>query len=383
MLLLCSNDMAQNTFETKDDVYCRDSSAKFYKHLSRDLSNTNIPYTPGWTILSDYSDEFNASSLNTNKWIVKNEECHQYQPQVGFINSINNVYEGNGKLYLTVTPNVDSILCYSSWIGQWTIPKLLSGWVRTVDTFRYGYIETRCYLPQNHHYWPCFWTTGRTSNDYGEVDVFERTDGHNTDYPNIIRQNCYSGTPAENHSYLSQILSFQQSISGDSLVFGAEILPHEIVFYINGKVSSHVKYKENMYNDWNTFTCTDIDELIGMHVILSLTCAPSQQTIPSPIESAWFDYFRCYKLIRGTVDTYHPTVFTPSNESTKVYPHVVLGGSGHVANIATSTAIWAEQDIVLDKGFELSANTSFSARVISVPNPETSTLYIQNCKETQ
>lgn len=42
------------------------------------------------------------------------------------------------------------------------------------------------------------------------------------------------------------------------------------------------------------------------------------------------------------------------------------------------TIVWAEQDIVLDKGFELSAGTSFSARVISVPNPQSSQLYIQN-----
>ncbi len=61
-----------------------------------------------------------------------------------------------------------------------------------------------------------------------------------------------------------------------------------------------------------------------------------------------------------------------------VYPHVILGGEGHMANVTTSTAVWAEQDIVLDKGFELSAGTSFSARVISVPNPQSLQLYIQN-----
>lgn len=75
----------------------------------------------------------------------------------------------------------------------------------------------------------------------------------------------------------------------------------------------------------------------------------------------------------------HPIDFTPSNESTKVYPHVILGGTGCVANVSTSSAIWAEQDIILDKGFELSEGTSFSARVISVPDASNSNLYIQNC----
>ena len=385
MILFSLNIMAQNINETggtsKERVYCRDSTNKFYKHLSRTISPTNIPITPGWNVLSGFSDEFNGTSLDENKWLVRDKKIHQYQPEVGFLNSIDNVSEKDGKLYLTVTPNVNSIMCQNDNTGVWETPKLLSGWISTNDTFRYGYIETRCYLPQNHHYWPCFWTTGRLPNDYDEVDIFERTEGHDTDYPHVIRQNCYDGTPAANHSYLSQILNCSQNISGDSLVFGAEILPHEIVFYINGKVSSHVKHDEALYNDWNNFTCTDMDEMIPMKVIISLTCAPSQQTVPLPQESAWFDYFRCYKLIRGSVDTYHPVVFSHSAQSTMVYPHVILGGNGHVANVSTPTAIWAEQDIILDKGFELPAATSFSARVISVPNPEDSPLYMNTLED--
>ncbi len=112
-----------------------------------------------------------------------------------------------------------------------------------------------------------------------------------------------------------------------------------------------------------------------MHVLLTLTCDPTQTTIPLPNESTWFEYARCYKLERGCVETYHPTIFTPTNESTKVYPHIILGGTGCSANVNTATAIWAEQDIILDKGFELSAGTRFSARVISVPDPEHSPLY--------
>lgn len=86
-----------------------------------------------------------------------------------------------------------------------------------------------------------------------------------------------------------------------------------------------------------------------------------------------------HKLKKGGIEIYHPVTYQPSSESTKVYPHVILGGDGHSAIINTSTAVWAEQDIVLDKGFELSANTPFSARVISVPN-QYSPLYIQNCQ---
>lgn len=78
----------------------------------------------------------------------------------------------------------------------------------------------------------------------------------------------------------------------------------------------------------------------------------------------------------ANVSTYHPVVFSVSDESTKVYPHVILGGVGCTAVVNSPAGIWAEQDIILDKGFELSANTPFSARVISVPNGSESELYI-------
>lgn len=120
--------------------------------------------------------------------------------------------------------------------------------------------------------------------------------------------------------------------------------------------------------------------MIPMYAILEMMATKDglqEGTFPLPYDSCKFDYFRCFKLSRGSVDTYHPTAFIPSDESTKVYPHVILGGTGCTAQISTSTAIWAEQDIILDKGFELSAGTPFSARVISVPNPTNSPLYIQ------
>ncbi|MBR4838340.1 MAG: hypothetical protein IK004_07880 [Bacteroidales bacterium] len=79
-------------------------------------------------------------------------------------------------------------------------------------------------------------------------------------------------------------------------------------------------------------------------------------------------------------NSYHPLVFTPSAESCKVYPNVILGGDGYTATVNTSTAVWAEQTIILDKGFEIPAGVTFSARRIKHgwDNAETSPLYIGN-----
>lgn len=353
--------------------------------LTVEYNQIVLSNTIGWRYDQIYSDEFEGNHINTSKWNIPNNTWHSPNSAVGFINSPNNVRTENGKLRLSVTANEDSLLCYCSWdtVSQYIVPKLLAGRVSSTQLIRYGYFETLCYLPKNHNYWPCFWTYHRDAfnEDYDEVDIFERTRSDSTDKPNIIRQNCYNNIGYPDQSQITQILTFPDSITGKTIVFGAEILPEEVVFYINGHVSSHLKYHPSPIQDSLNplYTCTDIEEMIEMHALLTLTCDPTQTSIPLPQESALFEYFRCYKLERGDVNTYHPTVFIPSDESTKVYPHVIIGGSGCTAVVNTSTAVWAEQDILLDKGFEVPVGTTFSARVISVPNPESSPLYIQNC----
>lgn len=375
MMLLSLNIMAQK--DTDNAEYC----GYLKKRFKVNYPSNSQSITAGWRYDSSYSDEFNGNEINRDKWSVKHEKYHPNFGNTGFMDRVENVRVENGKLFFSVTENDETIVCQHLWENTTTTPALLCGYLDSEFKVYYGYIEVECYLPNNHHYWPCFWTTGRDTSipDYDEVDVFERTKDDGTDLPNILRQNCYNGTGTEHRSKLTQILTFNESITGRVSVFGVEILPEETVFYINGHVTSHVKHHNGWENSWNTFTCTDNEEMIPMKIVLDMAFPSDQEEIPIPHEDSWFEYFRYYKLQRGSLDTYHPTVFIPSPESTMVYPHVILGGDGFQASVNTSTAIWAEQDIVLDKGFELSANTSFSARVISVPNPESSPLYLQTC----
>lgn len=358
------------------------------KQLSLNYPTDILLCTPGWRIDYNISDDFEGTVIDTSKWKIPDNQYYHETHYIGYVNSPNCIWIENGRLMLRVLPNSDSLACVYPW-GNLPpkTPSFITSAITSKDTIRYGYIETECYLPKNHHYWPCFWTTGRISSNYSEVDVFERT-GNNSidDRPNVIRQNCY--TYASNlppgkdniNSKTTQILTFPDSITGRTSVFGVEILPKEVVFYINGHVTSHLKYTEDTtsVNSWNSYTCTHIEEMIPVLIKLTMNCYPGTKILPQPNEPACFSYFKYYRLERGDTDTYHPTVFTPSNESTKVYPHIILGGTGCTANITTSTAIWAEQDIVFDKGFEVAAGTSFSARVINVPNPGSSPLYKQN-----
>ena len=363
----------------EDTTYCH-----WVKKRINAIREDSCQLNPGWRYDTIYSDEFEGTTINTNKWYIYDHYVHGNNKKMGYMNDPENIRIDNGRLLLNVTPNTDSVVCYTHSVPQISYkPYFLSGGVKTYQKMRYGYFETECYLPKNHHYWPCFWIQANdvSISEYGEVDVFERTKDDDTDDPKILRQNCYDDFEYDEWSTSTQIRYFPDSITGKATVFGVEILPMELVFYINGHVSSRLRYDPEITNYWNTFTCSDVEELLPMNMRLSLNCRPGISEIPQPHEPAWFSYARCYKLKRGDTDTFHPTNFVPSEESTKVYPHIILGGAGCTASVNTPTAVWAEQDIVFDKGFVLSAGTSFTARVVQVPDPDHSPLYIQNCHQ--
>ena len=325
------------------------------------------------------SDEFEGVQINTSKWKVYDRYYHPSDNPTAYLKE--NVCVNNGHLVISVSYDPDSIVCSSFNPNPPKPFTYFCGKVIAKMPIQYGYLETKCYLPQNCRYRPGFWTYNRPSqSQYDEIDVFEMH--HDLEHGDRqFLQNCYHGLKNPDQSKTYQRLTFSTPFTGRESTFGVEILPHEIVFYVNGHVTSHLRYNSELNsNSWNTFTCGDVDEMIPMYAILELAVTKEglpEGTFPLPYDSCKFDYFRCFKLSRGSVDTYHPTVFIPSDESTKVYPHVILGGTGCTAQISSSTAIWAEQDIILDKGFELSAGTPFSARVISVPDPTNSPLYIQ------
>lgn len=376
MILLSLDIYAQQTIPNPANGREVDYCSYLKKYLELDFPTTSLPPTQGWIKIDTLSDEFEDTLIDFDKWKVLDEYYHTGNDQTGYLKE--NVCIEDGYLAIFLSYNPSGIECQNNSADP-KIFNYFTGKVVSNNRIQYGYLETKCYFPQNCRYRPGFWTYYQRFSQplYDEIDVFEMY--KDLQYGNRqFLQNCYHNINYPNTSKCYQRLTFSTPFSGQEATFGVEILPHEIVFYVNGHVTSHLRYNNELANSWNTFTCTDVDEMIPMVSILEMMATIDGLqggAFPLPYDSCKFDYFRCYKLSRGSVDNYHPTVFIPSEESAKVYPHVILGGTGCTAQINTSTAIWAEQDIILDKGFELSAGTLFSARVISVPDPANSPLY--------
>lgn len=384
LIFIGLNSMAQIMIDklNTESTYCN----ILEKQITFKYSNVQLPVVDGWIIDTTYSDEFEGIAVNEIKWTKQNRYIHDNNHKVAAMWYNANVI--NGKLVLSA--------CYSPGgepINDTTTIHFLTGSIISKKQIRYGYYEIECYLPRNHHFRPCFWTWGEKQSDveedynpYNEIDVNENPD----ESPFDIQQNAYTNLNYSDISKTRQHLRVvdsngdPDSIMGKTSRFGVEVLPYEIVWYINGRVSSHLVYSDNnaATNSFSMFTCSDIMKMRPMYIILSFNFTPDtiNNTVPSPYEDFTVEYFRCYKMERGWQNTYHPSVFTPSAESCKVYPNVILGGSGYTAVVNTSTAVWAEESIILDEGFTLTAGNTFSARIIKhgTETPSSSPLYIGN-----
>ncbi len=353
------------------------------KYLYFQYNPTQLPVDAGWIKDDVYSDEFDESVLNGSKWKKYDLYIHEHNLNVGCLKE--NVNVSNGKLILSAYYSSTGTMMPHQ--GDSLNIHYLTGAIISRRLIRYGYYEIECYLPKNHHLRPCFWAWGEIGqgqhdefNDYNEIDVNENPD----ESPCDIQQNIYTNYKHPNPSGTRQHLTVSDSIMGKTSRFGVEVLPYEIVWYINGRVSSHLRYTIDTAsaNGFSMFTYSDITKTRPMYIRLSfnMSVVTSVPGLPTPYEDFTVEYFRCYKMERGRQNTYHPSVFTPSAESCKVYPNVILGGSGYTAVVNTSTAVWAEQSIILDEGFTLTAGNTFSARIIQhgTENPATSPLYIGN-----
>lgn len=121
-----------------------------------------------------FEDDFNSSSLDLTKWVVKNNQTHCKPCELQlYIDAGVSVSEGN----LVISTKRDHVVGPNGQVFNFS-----SGWIDTHTKFsqRYGLFEANAKLaPQNSTgLWPAFWTLPDQEVCWpmgGEIDVFEYT----------------------------------------------------------------------------------------------------------------------------------------------------------------------------------------------------------------
>jgi hypothetical protein len=176
-------------------------------------------------------------------------------------------------------------------------------------------------------------------------------------------------------SKLIQTVDFNNAFVGQWAIFAVEWLPEEMNFYINGQISKSVKFAEEStgLTDWskNDFTCINFLNQTDQRIQISLSLDTLVYNNPDLSESFEVEYVRSYKLKKGNDDEYWPLNFSMADTNMfKVHKSIRLGWDGHTAiiPIGHNITLWAREGIVLDKGFVVTANTTFVARNIKTTN---------------
>jgi beta-glucanase (GH16 family) len=188
------------------------------------LNKANAEPPTGKTWQLTFSDEFDKSSLDTEKWVVREGKRRE-----GFWDKGGVIQPGDGFLHLRTYFDK----------GQ-----VNSGSIDSRSRFeqRFGFFEARCQLPSVAGHWSAFWLLAR---DFGksssaeisgaEVDIFEYHTLLGSGVHHAVHWPKY-GPSLQSRKQVSPMLDI-----GGFHVFGLLWERDRYVFYIDGKQTWEVK----------------------------------------------------------------------------------------------------------------------------------------------
>ncbi|MBN9391439.1 MAG: glycoside hydrolase family 16 protein [Chloroflexi bacterium] len=184
-----------------------------------------------------FSDEFNGSAIDTNKWttcywwdnngctIVTNNELEWYQP--------GNVLENNGTLKLQarqshVQGTNGRAYNYTSGVIT-TGPKTYDSGNSPKFVFQYGYVEFRAKVLSGAGLWPTLWLLPATMNSLPEIDIMEVIGND----PSTLHMHYHYKNSAGVE--MDDGVSWQgPNFSADWHTYAVDWEPNAIVWYVDG-----------------------------------------------------------------------------------------------------------------------------------------------------
>jgi beta-glucanase (GH16 family) len=206
---------------------------KYTKKLLQSLSLMAVLCSPtaaladppgdDWTLV--FSDDFNGTTLNKNKWSTcywwadEKKGCtnggsgdlHWYQPDDVFVN--------NGILRLRAQKR------------QMNGYEYTSGMISSHDkfAFQYGYAEMRAKMPKGRGFWTTFWLGSQGKKWPPEIDIAEYLGSE----PNNVHMTVHYSTPTSKHQ--SSPWGYTGAdFSADYHTYAVEWNPKEIIWYVDG-----------------------------------------------------------------------------------------------------------------------------------------------------
>jgi beta-glucanase (GH16 family) len=199
------------------------------------LWSVSVPAVAGWDLRFD--DEFDGSQLDRSRWATRLIYEHE---TLDHLNDEAQRYRDNGNH--VVSSGALALVARKTPTG-WE-----SGMIRSLQTFYYGYFETRVKFPKGRGIWPAFWI----NSDYDlegkvswppEADIFEYVVNGVEDRPDMIHsagsqmKGEHVGFSYVDPKFNTNLNDFfaGHPLNDDWHVFGFLWLPHAYTVYLDGR----------------------------------------------------------------------------------------------------------------------------------------------------
>jgi hypothetical protein len=366
-----------------------------------------------WILNTSVSDEFSYTGTHSqvisqieNKWhfIETNGNKKVYDanwnfvyPQSFFTDDGSNIELANGvcEIYAKYQPGQYPWPCGNCWGNQGTPTQqsfdYTNGMLISDAQTSYGFYEVRVRFPYFHNQRektrgvaPSFWFFSdhpklpANTYGYGEIDVFEQVDNYEAEYPFNNNDYCFAPNihfdqingnngrtqnvqygfigwrdPEDYKAPLNYPVSFAD---GQFHVIGFEWQKNYVSFYVDGNEVGSLNFEQDKLLPMNAYLNNGMTEGLA---ILAQTIFPFKYEI---------DYYRFYEFADNPNPT--PLVISTSNYSNITLGfdkrlNITIGGSGLTAKVATGTnlVLRADENIILDEGFEIDDNTQMYLQV--------------------
>lgn len=230
-----------------------------------------------WQPLSDFSDEFDGSALDTAKWHPNNPQWKGRQP--GYFNP-GNVQVNDGRLQITMKYEPD-FPNYPSGYNTYT-----TGAVKSKTSVLYGYFEARCKAMDSRGS-SAFWFYNSEPTWWTEIDMFE-IGGAAPGHEKAVHMNAHVfRTPAAGYNHWSRPATWTAPfrLADDFHVYGLQWTAEEIKYYVDGTLRytlANTDWHQPLYLNFDSETMPD---WFGL---------PAANTLPSTFE---IDYIRAWQAV--------------------------------------------------------------------------------------
>ena len=244
------------------------------------------PPSPGWSIV--WQDEFESGTVDTGKWNVNDRQDYdEYGRQSRFHPDRATIEPtpGGGGNSLAI----NNVIHNPSWNYAGVDYEYSGAWLRTWQTFTYGYFEARVRtLAFDRHIWPTFWMYQfgvPDSQIRNEFDIMEQ-------YNSKIYNPTTDLTPGQSHHQWNcagpGVHTHDSDRPGEGLdqwhVWGLLWTPDEVSFYVD---------------DILKFTFPNHSCAVGAQIPIILSSTPNREDQPDltygTLPTFYVDYVRVWK----------------------------------------------------------------------------------------